>query len=295
MDRLACMQVFVQVVEKGSLSAAAEACQISATMVGKHVRHLEERLGVRLLNRTTRRQSLTEAGQVYYERSKQALAEVDAAEASVCEMQRAPRGVLRVTAPVSFGANALVEAIGDYLGRHPEVRIELSLNDRVVDLIAEGQEVAIRIGTLPDSSLIARPLAPYRMSICAALAYLAAHGTPASPEQLAGHNCLGFTYSASHRHWHFFDGDRESAVPVNGNLRVNNGQALRTAALCGMGIIMQPELLLAGDLAAGRLVRILPDHELPSYPMHIVFPSGRNMTPKLTSFIEFIVARFGPN
>ena len=292
MDRLSCMQVFVRVAEKGSFSAAAEDCAISSTMVGKHIRHLEERMGVRLLNRTTRRQSLTEAGRLYYERCKEALTAVDAAEACVCEMQSAPRGVLRVNAPVSFGSNALVKAISAYLKRYPDVRIELSLNDRIVDLVGEGYEVAFRIGSLPDSSLIARRLAPYRMVVCASPSYLQAHGTPHSPEQLAQHNCMGFMYSVSRKHWQFIDGDEQSAVPVNGNLRVNNGQALRTAALCGMGMIMQPEVLLAEDLAAGRLTRILPDNELPSYPMHIVFPSNRNMTPKLTSFVEFMVARF---
>lgn len=289
------MQVFVRVVEKGSFSAAADECDISPTMVGKHIRHLEERMGVRLLNRTTRRQSLTEAGRIYYERCKEALAAVDAAEACACVMQLTPRGVLRVNAPVSFGANALVKAIGDYLQRYPDVRIELSLDDRVVDLIGEGYEVAIRIGSLPDSSLIARRLASYRMVICASPAYLDAYGTPHSPEQLARYNCMGFMYSVSQKHWQFIDENGTSEVQVNGNLRVNNGQALRTAALCGLGIIMQPEVLLSEDLATGRLARILPDQELPSYPMHIVYPSNRNMTPKLASFVEFISTRFAPD
>lgn len=288
------MQVFVRVVSKGSFSAAAEELHISPTMVGKHIRHLEERLGVRLLNRTTRRQSLTEVGRIYYERCKLALAEVDAADACANELQVAPRGVLRVNAPVSFGVNALVGAIGDYVRHYPEVHIELALNDRVVDLVDEGYEVAIRIGSLPESSLIARPLAPYRMIICASPNYLVAHGVPETPEQLAEHNCMGFMYSPLQDQWQFIDrdGNGKRNVQINGNLRVNNGQALRKAALHGMGIIMQPEVLLAEDIAAGRLVRLLPDHELPSQDMHVVYPSNRNMTPKLKSFVEFIVARF---
>jgi DNA-binding transcriptional LysR family regulator len=287
-----CMQVFVRVVEKGSFSAAAEELRISSTMVGKHVVQLEERLGARLLNRTTRRQSLTEVGSVYYERCKAALAEVEAAERSAAELQRTPRGLLRVNAPVTFGANVLVGAIGDYLAAYPEVRIELSLNDRVVNLVDEAYDVAIRIGELPDSSLVARKLAPYRLIACAAPAYLEAHGTPKTPAQLAGHNCMGFTYSATPRHWQFSEREQSSTVQISGNFKVNNGQALRTAALHGMGIIVQAELLLADDLASGALVRILPNHRLPSLPMHVVYPSNRNMTPKMKSFIEFIVRRF---
>ncbi|OWW21030.1 LysR family transcriptional regulator [Noviherbaspirillum denitrificans] len=293
MDRLACMEVFVCVVEKGSLSAAADACRISPTMVGKHLRYLEERLGARLLNRTTRRQSLTEIGRTFYERSKAALAQVEAAEACAGEMQQVPRGVLHVNAPVSFGANALVKGLSEYLARYPEVKVELSLNDRVVDLVEEGIEAAIRIGSLPDSSMVARPLAPYRMVVCAAPHYLARCGTPATPEQLAGHNCMGFKYSASQKHWTFIGEDGSDEVAVSGNLCVNNGQALKTAALCGMGVIMQPEVLLSEDLDQGRLVRLLPGHALPAQPMHILYPSSRNMTPKLKSFVDFVVERFG--
>ena len=292
MDRLVSMQVFVRVVEKGSFSAAAEDFRISATMVGKHIAALEERLGARLLNRTTRRQSLTEVGRIYYQRCKQALAEVEAADACANELQATPRGLLRMNAPVSFGANALIAAIDDYLAQYPDVQIELTLNDRIVNLVEEGYELAVRIGSLPDSSLIARPLRPYRMVVCAAPAYLEAHGLVQTPEQLGTHNCLGFIYSIAQTHWRFTDGESTREVEIKGNLRVNNGQALRTAALRGMGIIMQPEVLLADDIAAGRLVRILPEHELPSYPMHLVYPSHRNMTPKLKSFVEFVVARF---
>lgn len=292
MDRLVSMQVFVRVVEKGSFSAAAEDFRISATMVGKHIAALEERLGTRLLNRTTRRQSLTEVGRIYYQRCKQALAEVEAADACANELQATPRGLLRMNAPVSFGANALIAAIDDYLAQYPDVQIELTLNDRIVNLVEEGYELAVRIGSLPDSSLIARPLRPYRMVVCAAPAYLEAHGLVQTPEQLGTHNCLGFIYSIAQTHWRFTDGESTREVEIKGNLRVNNGQALRTAALRGMGIIMQPEVLLADDIAEGRLVRILPEHELPSYPMHLVYPSHRNMTPKLKSFVEFVVARF---
>jgi DNA-binding transcriptional LysR family regulator len=292
MDRLLCMQVFVRVVDKGSFAAVAEEFRISPTMVGKHVMFLEQRLGARLLNRTTRRQSLTEVGGVYYERCKLVLAEAEAADASATALQLAPRGLLRVSAPITFGANALVAAVGDYLQRYPDVHVELSLNDRVVNLVDDGFDAAIRIGNLPDSSLVARPLAPYRMVACAAPAYLAAHGAPRSPDGLARHNCMGFMYSAAQKHWQFADRDGTSNVQINGNFRVNSGQALRTAALHGIGIIVQPEVLVADDLAAGTLVRILPEHALPAQDMHLVYPSSRNLTLKLKSFIEFIVERF---
>ncbi|MFC5476353.1 LysR family transcriptional regulator [Paraherbaspirillum soli] len=293
MDRLGSMQIFVRVVEKGGFSAAAEDAGISPTMVGKHVRQLEEHLGVRLLNRTTRRQSLTEIGQLYFERCKQALLEIEAADASVKEMQLVPRGVLRVTAPVTFGAQVLTAEVRTYLEQHPEVELDLALNDRVVDLVEEGYEVGIRVGALPDSSLIARPLQPYRALVCAAPDYLARCGTPQTPHDLRDHNCMSFVYGNRYNRWSFADAGGQFEVEVGGRFRVNNGMALRTAALHGLGIIMQPEPLLREDLAAGRLVRILDNYALPHKPMHIVIASNRKMTPKLKSFVEFVVARFG--
>jgi DNA-binding transcriptional LysR family regulator len=287
------MQIFVRVVEKGGFSAAAEEAGISPTMVGKHVRQLEEQLGVRLLNRTTRRQSLTEIGQLYFERCKQALLEIEAADASVKQMQLLPRGVLRVTAPATFGGQMLAAVVRGYLERYPDVELDLSLNDRIVDLVEEGFEVAIRIGALPDSSLIARPLQPYRAMVCAAPEYLARCGTPRTPQQLAAHNCLSFAHGNRYNLWQFSQGGVRQEIEVHGNFRANNGLALRTAALNGIGIIMQPEALLRDEVAAGRLQRLLADYELEHRPMHVVIASNRKMTPKLKSFVEFIVEHFG--
>lgn len=289
------MQMFVRVVEKGGFSAAAEEARISPTMVGKHVRQLEDQLGVRLLNRTTRRQSLTEIGQLYFERCKQALLEIEAADASVKQMQLLPRGVLRVTAPATFGGQMLAAVVRTYLERYPDVELDLSLNDRVVDLVEEGFEVAIRIGALPDSSMIARPLQPYRAMVCAAPEYLARCGTPQTPQQLANHNCLSFAHGSRYNLWQFSQAGVRQEIEVHGNFRVNNGLALRTAALNGIGIIMQPEALLRDEVSAGRLQRLLVDYELEHRPMHIVVASNRKMTPKLKSFIEFVVAHFGWN
>jgi DNA-binding transcriptional LysR family regulator len=293
MDHLGSMRVFVRVVERGGLSAAAEAERISPTMAGKHLRYLEERLGVRLLNRTTRRQSLTEAGQLYYERCKQALAEVEAADASVHRMGEVPRGVLRVTAPVSFGAYQLAGVVNDYLAANPEVKIELALEDRIVDLVEEGIDMGIRLGPLPDSTLIARPLAAYRLVVCAAPSYLERHGRPRDPGELKDHNCLLFLHGPSYRQWPFAVGAGIRHVDVGGNFYVNNGHALRTAAVAGLGIIQSPRLMAQDDIAAGRLVPILEQWAPPSKALHIVYPSIRHMAPKLSSFADCVLRHFG--
>lgn len=293
MDRLTSMAVFVRAVDRGGFAAAAEEFGISATMVGLHVRALEDRLKSRLLNRTTRRQSLTEVGRLYYERCKQILADVEAADSSADELRATPRGRLRVTAPVSFGVHALAPAIADYLAHFPEVEIDLALNDRVVDLIEEGYEIAVRIGVLADSGLIARPLAPYRMVACASPDYLRRFGEPRQPADLAAHNCLGFAYWGMENEWRFEGPDRSHSVGVHGTLRVNNGEALKMAARNGLGIIRQPEVLLADDIQAGLLAPILRDYALPSQPTHIVYLPDRRPTPKLRTFIDFIANRFG--
>jgi len=292
MDRFTSMAVFVRAVDRGGFAAAAQETGLSATMVGLHVKALEDRVGARLLNRTTRRQSLTEVGRLYYERCKQILADVADADASADELRAAPRGRLRVTAPVSFGVHALTPAIADYLARYPEVEVDLALSDRPIDLIEEGYEVAIRIGALDDSSLIARRLAPYRMVICASPDYLARHGEPRAPADLAQHNCLGFSYWRSGGLWRFETPGAEGSVRVRGTLEINNGEALKVAARHGLGVIMQPQVLLAEDIAAGRLVPILTDSTLPSRPVHAVWLPDRRPTPKLRTFIDFIADRF---
>ena len=293
MDQLKSMAVFVCAAEKRSFADAADVFNMSATMVGKHVRFLEERVGARLLNRTTRQQSLTEVGQIYYERCKQLLADTQAADACADEMKALPRGVLRIHAPVSFGSQRLAPALAAYLQLHPEVNIELTLSDRIVDLVEEGYEAAIRIGPLADSGLIAKALKPYDMWLCAAPQYLQQAGTPHTAKDLAEHNCLGFSYWQKKNIWRLRKLVVVESVQVKGRLTVNSGQALKMAALAGLGIIMQPEILVGDDVAQGQLVRILADYELPSRPMHIVYLADRRPTPKLRSFIDFVVASFG--
>ena len=291
MDVFSSMQVYVHAVEKGSLSAAATACGISATMAGNHLRTLEKRLGMQLLQRTTRRQHLTAFGEDYYLRCKEILRLVAETDAQAQNQQLAPAGKLRITAPVSFGAEALMPALSDYMARYPEVSVDVALSDHTVDLVEEGFEAAIRIGPLPDS-LIARPLAPYRLMVCASPDYLARRGTPVRPEDLAQHECLSFSLAAL-QHWPLTGEEGTCQVPVSGRLQVNNGQALRVAALHGLGIVLQSAFLLQADVQAGRLVQLLPSYTLPSRPMSLVYLPDRYRSPKLRSFVDFLVERFG--
>jgi DNA-binding transcriptional LysR family regulator len=293
LDRLKSMAVFVCVVERRSFAAASNVFGLSATMVAKHIRALEERIGAKLLNRTTRTQSLTEVGQVYYQRCKQLLFDAAAADAAVDEMKSAPRGVLKIHAPVSFGSQCLAPAAAKFLQTYPDVRVDLTLSDGPVDWVEDGYEAAIRIGSRPDSGLIARQLKPYTMWLCAAPSYLRASGTPKSARDLAEHECLGFAYWRNKNVWRLSKPGKEESVQVRGRLMVNNGQALRMAAIAGLGIIMQPEILLSSDVAGGTLVRVLSDYELPSRAMHLVYHSDRRRTPKLNRFIDFVVAAFG--
>lgn len=291
MDLLDSMKVYVLAVEKGSLSAAATACRISATMAGNHLRTLEKRLGMQLLNRTTRRQHLTAFGEDYYTRCKEILRLVAETDVQAQNLQLAPAGKLRISAPVTFGTEALMPALAVYLERYPEVSVDVVLSDHVVDLVEEGFEAAIRIGQLPDSALIAKSLAPYRLMICASPAYLARRGTPEKPEDLSQHECLSFAPAAL-AHWRLTDHDGACRVPVSGRLQVNHGQALRVAALHGLGIVLQPAILLEADVRAGHLVQLFPTHELTSRPMSVVYLSDRYRSPKLRSFVDFLVERF---
>lgn len=293
MDKLESMAIFVCVVERGSFSAAAEDFRLSGTMVGTHIRMLEQLLGARLLNRTTRRQSLTEVGQLYYERCKQILGDVTDAESSAAELHGVPRGRLKVSTPVSFGVHALAPACTDYLARNPEVAIDLAVSDRLVDMVSEGFDVVIRIGDLPDSTMIARPLFPYRSILCATSSYLDRRGVPMVPIELSSHTCLGFAHPVAGHHWRLEGPEGPIDVPVTLAMTANNGEALRLAALSGLGIIMQPEILLKDDIQAGRLVPLLSAFSPRPKPIHVLTFRHHRTTPKVSSFVDFIVERFG--
>ncbi|AZC87751.1 Transcriptional regulator, LysR family [Pseudomonas chlororaphis subsp. piscium] len=294
-DRLTSMEAFVAAAESGSYARAATRLGLSPQMVAKHVAALEQRLGARLLNRTTRRQNLTELGSAYLERCKHILGEAQAADSLAQIMNATPRGKLRISAPVTFGSYSLMPFVTGFLREHPEVEIDLHLTDRYIDLVEEGYEAAFRIGPLADSSLTARPLAPYRLIACAAPAYLAARGTPRVPADLEQHECLGYVYwsrPADHQ-WQFRRAGQVHEVQVRSRLQINESRALLSAAVDGFGIVLGPADFLEPARAAGELVQLLPGYEAPSRAMHLLYRPDRQMTAKLRHFVDAAIARFG--
>lgn len=295
MDNLTEIAVFVRVVECGSFTRAADELGLSRAVVSKHVSRLEERLGARLLNRTTRRLSLTEVGSALYGRSRSALAEIQEAELEVDALQAEPRGTLRLSAPMSFGILHLAPALPEFLARYPALQIDMSLNDQIVDLVAEGFDLAIRISELRDSSLVARRLGPSRQVICASPEYLRCHGLPREPDELRTHNCIVYAYADSPNLWRFLaPGGSEITVPVRGNLRVNNGLAEREAALRGLGVILTPSFYVGEDIQAGRLQVLLSDYRIQELAVYAVYPQRRYLAPKVRAFVDFLAERFGP-
>lgn len=296
LDRVTSLQVFARVAALGSLSAAARALAMSQTMATKHVAAIEERLGVKLLHRTTRRLTLTEAGRNYLEAAERILADLEEADAAAAAETAEVRGTLRVNAPVSFGGREIAPLLPEIARLHPALTIELGLNDRHVDLIEEGWDLVVRIGSLDDSSMIARRLARCRTAVCAAPAYLARHGTPRTIADLGNHNCLGYTLSRSMGvgRWGF-GRDGKTTVAVSGNLNANNGDVLLAAAIAGQGIVYEPTFLVGPEIAAGRLVALALDHEpLELGGIYAAYPSTRRPPAKVRAFIDLLAARLAP-
>lgn len=291
MDLLESMKVFVVTVEQGSLSAAATAQGISATMAGKHLQSLEQRLQTRLLHRTTRKQQLTSFGQDYYLRCKEILRQIEAADLSAEQHQISPSGNLRISAPVSFGSIVLVPKLATFLAKYPEIRIDLDLSDSVVDLVAASFDLAIRIGEIHDYGLVARALPDYQSIICASPEYLQSRGHPGHPNDLNQHACLNFSGAQSSL-WRMRKHDVSYQTQIAGPLQINHGLALRMAALSGIGLIMQPEILLRDDIQSGRLIRVLPEYQLSSRPMNMLYLADRYRSPKLRCFIDFMLSEF---
>lgn len=291
MDRLEGMAVFVRVAELGGFSAAAQAMGLSKSAVSKQVSALEERLGVRLLNRTTRRLALTEAGETYRDWCARIVQEVEEAELEAGRHGSEPRGRLRVSAPMTFGFLALSPLVPEFLARHPGIELDLTLDDRIVDLLAEGFDVALRIGSLRDSSLVARRLATARVVCAASPAYLARAGTPAEPDDLRRHDCLRYTYRRSPDVWEFVRGGEVRAVRVRGSLSANNGDALRAAALRGLGVVCLPDFMVGEEVERGDLVRLLAGWDTAEAPIHAVWPPQRHPAAKLRAFIDFLAER----
>ena len=295
MDRLAAVEAFVRVAEAQSFSGAAARIGSSKSAVSRLVSALEADLGVRLFHRTTRSLSLTEAGRGYFERTSRILADLQEADLAVSQLQAAPRGLLRVSAPMSFGFLHLAPALPEFFREHPEVSADVTMSDRFVDLIDEGFDIAVRIGVLEDSALIARRLAPIRLAICASPAYLAAHGTPLVPDDLKSHECLTNSNLPSSREWRLRSPDGHPlTVEVSGRLSCNNGDALRVAAVEGMGVIIMPTFIIGEDVKAGRLVRLLQDYVPADIALYAVYPPTRHLSPKVRAFVDFLAARFGP-
>ena len=294
MDRLGTMEAFVAVVETGSFSAAAQRLRSSKSLVSRQVAALEAELGARLFQRTTRSLTLTEEGRGYHAQVVRILGDIAEANAAVTNLQAAPRGKLRISAPMSFGYLHLAPAVPDFLARFPEVEIDLIMNDRYVDLIDEGVDLAVRLGRLSDSSLIARKLAPIRRAVCGTPDYFKAHGMPRTPEDLKQHRCLCYSNLAVADEWRFVRADGSPwPVEVSGRLRADNGDALREAALKGLGLVYLPTFITGRDLQAATMVSVLTEYVPQDGGLHAVYPHARHLSPKVRAFIDFLAERFG--
>jgi DNA-binding transcriptional LysR family regulator len=293
MDKLTSMAVLVKVVEAGSFAAAARQFRISPVMVGKHIRSLEEDLGVRLVNRTTRKLALTEAGQSYYRRSTQILGAVEDANQEAQDLQVKLRGLLRISTAYSFGRLHLAGAIAAFGAQHPELTIEVSFDNRLINLVEEGVDLAIRIGRLTDSSLISRRIAPCRMAICASPEYLKRRGVPRKFEDLTRHNCLEYQLADPVGRWPSVRSKGGQAAPVTGSVKSNSGDLLRALALGGCGIVRLPSFLVGEDLRAGRLTPLFPERKEPEIAIHAVYAHSRLIPAKLRAFIDFLPSYFG--
>lgn len=292
MDKFLEMRTFAAVVDAGSFVGAADALDLSKPAVSRHVNELEARLGVRLLQRTTRRLSLTSEGEVFHARCKELLAQVDEAEAEVSSRSGEATGLLKLSVPVTFGERHLAPLWPVFLAQHPRVSLDVSLADRTVDLVEEGFDLAIRIARLQASSLVSRRIATSRLHLCASPAYLAQHGTPQHPDELARHAVLAYTLLSTGEHWSFTGPEGEVAVNVNPRFRSNSGETCRSGALAGQGIILQPDFLVGPDLAAGTLVELLPQYRSLEFGIYAVYPTRKHVAPKVRRLIDFLVASF---
>jgi DNA-binding transcriptional LysR family regulator len=294
MDRFENARVFAAVIEAGGFTRAAQRLGLSRAATSKHVLRLEERLGARLLHRTTRRVSVTAAGRTFYEQCRRILADLDEAERSASELHNEPRGELRVIAPTNFGLAEIGTAITDFLVAYPRLRINLALNDRLIDPIEGGYDVAISVdlprGAL--TSLVVRKLNTSRRVLCAAPDYLARRGTPHTPEDLAGHACLSYSYVAEPEEWRLTGNDGERVVKVSGPIVTSHRHVLRTAAVRGLGIAYGPADFFSDDLKARRVVPVLPDCALPEATIYAVFPASRGLSAKVEAFNDFMARAF---
>ncbi len=293
MDTIDGMRTFVAVVGEGSFSGAAERLDMSPQLASKYVGRLEARLGARLLHRSTRQLSLTEAGRAYYERVREVLVDIDDMENAVGDMTARARGTLRINAPMSFGQLHLTRAIAEYQTSQPEVEVDLTLNDRVVDIVSEGFDLGIRIGRLEESSLVARRLAPVRLVVCGSPEYFRRHGVPQAPEQLSNHECLRYAYASDYDRWRFEHDGKSHSVRVRGSFSANNGDALRFAALAGKGLVLQPTFIVGDDIRAGRLQTVLDKYRAATLYVHAVYAHRQYLSAKVRTFVDYLADYFG--
>lgn len=292
MDRALEMQVFCAVVDKGSFVGAVDALEMSKAAVSRHVNALEERLGVRLLQRTTRRLSLTEEGRVFYQQAREVLALMGEAESAVSSGNHEPAGVLRVNAPVSFGVLHLAPLWTAFLEQNPKIELDISLNDRQVDLVEEGYDVAVRIARLESSSLVGRRFASTRMRLCAAPSYIKSHAPVEVPQDLAEHRVIAYSNFSSGNEWSFTGSDGEHKVNTRSVIRCNNGDTCRSIALTAGGILLQPSFMVSEDLRRGDLVELLPEYRSVELGIYAVYPTRKHLASKVRAFINFLVEQF---
>jgi DNA-binding transcriptional LysR family regulator len=292
MDKLLAIKLFHRVVETGSFSLAARELRLTQPQVSKTVASLELSLGTRLLQRSTRRIALTDDGHIYYQRSQELLSELDSIEQLVGRRRSAPEGRLKIGCPVGFGRLHLGHRLGRFLAAFPNVQVELSMSDRFVDLIAEGIDVAIRIGEIRDSSLITRRLGETSRLVVGAPAYFDLHGEPSSPSELKTHNCLVYTELSTGNEWVFQRGSEAQKVRVNGNFSANNSEVLREAILSGIGIGVAPNWLFGQEFHAGEVRAVLREFSPPPLPIQVVYPSRHLQSAKVRAFVEFIAYEF---
>ena len=293
MDRFESMDNFIRVVEAGSITGAADRLGVAKSAVSRRLKDLEEHLGVELFHRTTRRMNLTESGRAYYHQSVRILEDVLEAELATSQAHGTLKGCLKVALPASFGLMHMGPAINDFLKEHPEIEFDLDFNDREVDLIQEGFDLAIRIAKLPDSSLIARRLAPIHTVICASPTYLARMGTPQTPDDLINHQCLVYNLIHNFQYWNFIDAKGEIIkTKIHSYLQASNGEFLRDAAVEGQGINFVPSFIAYKEIERGELVTLLRDYKLPQMDAYAIYPQTRHLSQRVRAFVDFLVKRF---
>jgi DNA-binding transcriptional LysR family regulator len=288
MDKFLEMKTFAAVVDAGSFVHAADALEMSKPAVSRHVAELEQRLGVRLLHRTTRKLSLTEEGRAFYGRCRTVLADVEVAEAEVTAKSIVINGLIKVNVPVSFGLAHLAPLWPDFMSRYPDVLLDVTLADRVVDLVEEGYDMSVRIARLPSSSLVSKKLASTRLKLCASPGYLRKHGKPKHPSELIGHTVLSYSLLATGDHW-AFDGPRgKVSVTVKPAMRTNSGDTCRTAALKNKGVILQPSFMVGDDLLSGALIELMPEYRSTEFGVYAIYPTRQYVSPKVRALIDFL-------